>query len=398
MNLFYFANIHVTQSEAATGHTLEVCNHLAQRGHTVWLFVPYHDEPSPIVLCKNVHIIPVSQGYFSNRLLKSIFFYIMLPWVSWTYFRREHPAFVYTRASFLDFIAILPLRMFFDFIYVAELNGIRSLETSGHRLKRIVIMWFEYFSLRLSDKVICVTPELGTWAIKHGKLHKEQVSIIGNGVSTEIFYPMPIKEACQQVGLDCSKRYLNFTSSLKRWHGTQLLIEALPQILNEFPDVHLLIVGDGPEKRHLSRLATRLNVIENIKWIGSVSIEKVPYYINASEICLAPFVRERNLETGISPIKIFEYMACARPFISTRIGTTYDFMVESCDCGLLVPPNDATALASAVLHLLRNPRIAKRMGQNGFETAKEHYSWEKISKQIEQFLLSPPHKNSQEPL
>jgi glycosyltransferase involved in cell wall biosynthesis len=300
------------------------------------------------------------------------------------------PQIVYCRSSFLDFIAISVLRIFFGFTYVAEVNGIRSLETTGNYAKRYLVAWMERISIGFCDKVVAVTPELREWAFKTGKLRPEQTATIGNGVSVELFHPIPSLHAKQMLGLDLDLRYLTFTSSLKPWHGTQLLIEALSIFLGEFPSgIRLLIVGDGPEKVRMVKLARRLGVNHAIDWVGHVSINKVPLYINAGEICLAPFTLERNAQTGISPIKIFEYMACSRPFITTRVETTYDNLIEACHCGVLVPPNDTTALAAAVVKLLQNPKQRERMGQQGRRIAVERYSWAKIAEQIEQFITQP---------
>jgi glycosyltransferase involved in cell wall biosynthesis len=248
----------------------------------------------------------------------------------------------------------------------------------------------ERLSILLADKAICVTPALRQWAIEIGNLKPAQTVTISNGVNVKQFYPIPSSRARAILGLDTNVRYLTFTCSLKPWHGTRFLIESLVCILSEYSSgIRLLIVGDGPEKLRMVELARQLGVKHIIDWIGQVSINKVPLYINAGEICLAPFTVERNVQTGISPIKIFEYMACSRPFITTRVETTYNNLIVSCHCGVLVPPNDPTALAAAVVKLLQNPKQCARMGQQGRRIAVERYSWAKITEQIEQFITQP---------
>jgi glycosyltransferase involved in cell wall biosynthesis len=389
MMIFYFAALELGKPDAANRHTIEVCQHLAQCGHQILLFAPFKRSPKT-TLDPRIQIIPVPVYYCQKQLIISLSYYFFLPWVAWRYFVRLHPKVVYCRSSFLDFIAVSVLRIFFRFTYVAEINGIRSLETTESYTKRYLISWMERISIGLCDKAIAVTPELREWVLKIGKMRVEQTETIGNGVSVELFHPIPSLQAKQLLGLDLNMRYLTFTSSLKPWHDNQILIEALSKILSEFPSgIRLLIVGDGPEKMRLVELARRLGVNHAIDWIGRVSINKVPLYINAGEICLAPFTVERNVQTGISPIKIFEYMACSRPFITTRVETTYDNLIEACHCGVLVPPNDTTALAAAVVKLLQNPKKCARMGQQGRRIAIERYSWARIAEQIEQFITRP---------
>jgi len=298
MNLFYFAAIDLNKSGAASRHTLEICNHLAQLGHRIWLFVPYFSSPTSELLHPNIQVIPILVFRISKQLVASALFYLILPLVAWRYFIKLHPQVVYTRASFLDFIAIGPLSLFFSFDYVAELNGIRSLETTGSIMKRRLIALLERLSMRLCDKAIGVTPELRQWAIKTGNLQLEQTAAIGNGVPIDLFHPEPALESKQALNLDPDKQYLNFTGSLKPWHGVHHLLEALPTILAQFPtEVCLLIVGDGPERKRLMYLAQQIGISHAVKWVGTVANQDVPLYINASEICLAPINYDRNINT-----------------------------------------------------------------------------------------------------
>lgn len=389
MKLFYLAAIELGRPDAANRHTIEMCNHLAQRGHQIFLFVPFKRSPLT-TLHPNIQIIPVPVFYCRKQLITSLSFYLSLFWSFGRHFIRLRPQVVYTRASYLDVITIAPLRLFFKFTYVAEVNGTRSLETKGNVVKRHLVARLERLSMVLADKAIGVTPALRQWAIVIGKLKSEQTVTIGNGVNVEQFYPIQSSQARSVLGLDKNVRYLTFTCSLKPWHGTRFLIEALSDILSEFPSgVRLLIVGDGPEKLRMIKLARRLGVNHAIDWIGQVSSNKVPLYINAGEICLAPFSLERNAQTGISPIKIFEYMACGRPFITTRVETTYDNLIESCRCAVLIPPNQPVELAHAVVRLLRNPEQCERMGQQGRQIVVKRYSWAKIAEQTEQFITQP---------
>ena len=386
MRIFYFASVQLGRADAANRHVHGVCNHLAERGHQISLFVPFRRSPST-ALHPGVRIITVPALFSGGLFFTTLSFYLALPWWSFRHFLRLRPLVIYTRASFLDWIPIALLHLFFKFAYIAELNGIRSMETQGGVLKRCLIAWQERLSLRLCHGVIGVTHERCQWAVETGKLRPKQTAIIGNGVSTDLFRPMPSADAGRILGLEPNIQYLNFTGSLKSWHDTKTLIQALPTILAKLLlDVRLLIVGDGPEKIPLMKLARQLDVDCAINWIGLVPIHRVPLYINASEVCLAPFTLERNSRTGTSPLKIFEYMSCGRPFVTTRIGIAFDDEIESCRCGILVPPEDPIALGKAVVQLLNNPEQRQRLRQRGRQTAVDHYSWATIAERTELFI------------
>ena len=387
MKLFYFSNIHLGRSDAGNRHTVEICNGLTKLEHSVRLFVPLVAERAKTTLDASILVTPVPNPIKKPQLLASLLFYILLPFRAFPLIRKEKPEIIYTRSNFLEILTILPLKLFFNFTYTAELNGIRSLETSHSQIKRTLTKILERLSLQLMDKVIAVTPEIGDWAIQTGKLHVNNVAIIGNGVNTNLFHPILINEAKIKLNLEININYLNFTSSLKAWHDTRTIFQALPKIVLKFPNTKLLVAGDGPEKQQLMDLANELNVSTAIIWLGFVPVELVPIYINASVICLAPFSVERNLQTGVSPIKIFEYFACAKPIVTTKLGDSYNELIEHSGGGVLIPPHSPSELAKAVIRLLEEPENAKQMGKRG-EKFVQSFSWQKIAKKTAGFLLN----------
>lgn len=153
LNLFYFSAVELGRPDAGNRPTIEICNHLARCGHQILSFVPFKRSPSK-KLHHNIQVIPVPVIYSRKQLLISLSFYLMLPLLSWRHFFRLRPEVLYTRASFLDVITITPLRLFFKFTYVAEVNGTRSLETKGNVVKRHLVARLERLSMLLADKTI----------------------------------------------------------------------------------------------------------------------------------------------------------------------------------------------------------------------------------------------------
>jgi glycosyltransferase involved in cell wall biosynthesis len=102
--------------------------------------------------------------------------------------------------------------------------------------------------------------------------------------------------------------------------------------------------------------------------------EEIPFLINIADICVAPFINERNRKTGVSPLKIYEYMACGKPVVSSRIeGLEF---IEKEYAGQLVEPDDAVSLAKALQDLLANTNTRIEMGRRGLKIAREKFSWD----------------------
>jgi glycosyltransferase involved in cell wall biosynthesis len=90
----------------------------------------------------------------------------------------------------------------------------------------------------------------------------------------------------------------------------------------------------------------------------------------------------RNQITGVSPIKVFEYMACGKPVIASRIGGL-EFIEEE-GVGLLINPEDTLSLEQILYDLIKNPQKRKDMGNRGHEITRERFSWESRVTQIEE--------------
>jgi glycosyltransferase involved in cell wall biosynthesis len=386
MRIFYFAAVQLGLPNAANRHIVGVCNHLARRGHEIWLFVPACDVDAK-KMHPEIHVVPVPAFCKGGAFFTTLSFFVCLPWYAWRVFLSKQPTVVYTRATFLDWLAILPLRTRFRFSYTAEINGIRSLETTGGRTRQWLISWQEKLSLKLCDKVVAVTPELNTWAAQHTDLPSDKIQVISNGVDTDLFQPMSVSDAKSQLGLDTECRYVTFVGSLKPWHDIETMLRAFHHIQVELRDkVHLLVVGDGPDKEKMQDLGRYLGLDRSLKWIGLVESKKVPLYINAGDLGLAPFTARRNRQTGISPIKIYEYMSCGRPFVATYTGTQFDKDFGDSRYGKLVPLGNPPAFADAVVQLMRDPEERVRLGHQARQKALQQYSWVSIAKCTEEFI------------
>jgi glycosyltransferase involved in cell wall biosynthesis len=198
---------------------------------------------------------------------------------------------------------------------------------------------------------------------------------------------MPPAEARRRLQLPPDTLYLNFTGSMKAWHDIETVIRAMPVIIDAFPRcVRLMIVGDGPQRKMLKKLARDLGVEGAIEWVGTIPAREVPLYINSAEICLAPFTKKRNTTTGLCPLKVLEYMSCGRPFVMSRSETRLDRLISDLQCASLVPPGDPELLARAVIDLLDHPERKRQLGENGRKAACRLFDWDGVVNRIEQFI------------
>jgi glycosyltransferase involved in cell wall biosynthesis len=216
----------------------------------------------------------------------------------------------------------------------------------------------------------------------------EKLRVIGNGVDTKRFYPIRDKNLLAQWrkkwGIGMEEVVVVFLGNLARWQGVETLFESGFKLFQKNERVKFLIIGDGPLKENL------INKVQESKWkhrvifTGMVNYEEVPFLINIGDVCVAPFISNRNQKTGVSPIKIFEYMACGKPIVTTRI-VGLEFIEEE-RIGRLIEPEDKEDLEQVLADLLKDREKREGMGQKGLRLAREKFDWERKVLEIEKIL------------
>lgn len=294
---------------------------------------------------------------------------------------RSRPDVLYSRYTPFG-IAPACVALLLGIPHVIELNGIVLEDLAAEGGSR-PLLWLARASERLhcaaAARIVAVTDGIADdIARRYGR---RDTVIVANGVNCSLFRPVDQGEAARALGLSPDHQYICFVGNLASWQGIDVLLEAAPRILADAPSARLLIVGDGSERDHLARRADELGLQDACIFAGGVPYTDVPFYINASAVCLAPFVRQRNERTGLSPLKIYEYFACARPVVASGIPGVIELIEES-NGGRLVPSEDPAALAATVTDLLLDPESRQRMGMAGREWVVSRHCWSHVASEI----------------
>jgi len=287
---------------------------------------------------------------------------------------------IYCRDFFSSFSAILLSKMK-KIPFVFEVNGILSEEAKIKKHNRIyifLIKTFERYVFKNSDTFICVTKKLKRFIEE--KYNRKNVYFVPNGVNTDLF--KPIKNTKKLLKLDEKFYYIGFVGAFAPWQGLDALIKSASEILKDIPNIKFLLIGDGLEKEKLIKQVIDLDLKENFIFTGRVPYKEVPNYINVCDICVAPFVKERNERIGLSPLKIYEYMACENPVIASKIEGLG--ILKQNNAGILVEPENPQELSKAIIKLLKNDELRKEMGEHGRRYVIENHSWKKIAGRIEE--------------
>lgn len=177
---------------------------------------------------------------------------------------------------------------------------------------------------------------------------------------------------------------------LRAVKGFDRMIRALPAVLSRFPDARYVVVGDGPERERWKALARRMSVETRVIWLPSVPYDllgRPPHaYYNACDVFVGPSVPDPATgDVEAFGIAFLEAAACGKPVVVGRCGGAPE-TVEDGETGFVVDAEDPDSLAGAVLRLLEDPVLRKKMGEAGRRRVERQFSWERPAREVQTVL------------
>jgi glycosyltransferase involved in cell wall biosynthesis len=280
-----------------------------------------------------------------------------------------------------DGLAVAQNKKRFGYKTLFEVNGLPSIELKYHypAIDPVLLTKIkeqEIATLHLSDAIICPSNVTRDYIASLG-LNRKRVTVIPNGVSPSDFPPSPLPCRAGRVPV------LLYIGTLADWQGLDVVVKALPKILEQ-QAVRLHIVGRGRSRQRklLAKQIRKLGVEESVIVQPAVPHHEVPALIAASDICLAPLgLNDRNVTQGACPIKVLEYMASSRPLVASNMPIVRELVREDVD-GLLFSPNDPDDLARQVLVLLNDFDLSKRLSDFASERALTKFTWHASQKKL----------------
>ena len=361
-------------------HPKELVENLSNYGHEIHLIVP-KTEFHP--LNNNIKLYFIPRIDFIPLIIRAPLQVILSTIICLKILMKKKIDIIYIRSFHFALAAIL-LSKIYSVKVILEVNGLKTDELDGQKywlniISKKIIGPLETLAERNVDAIRVVTQEIKNDLVARG-VDEKKIEVIENGANVDIFKPIDKKSISlfkQKIGINSLDKVVIFVGSFYSWQGTEYLIQAAPNILEIYPNVKFLIVGDGIMKTKWIQLVNELKISDKFIFTGRVPYEAVPLYINTSDICVTP---KKPIKSGYSPLKLYEYMACCKPVVATR--TNGFEIIEEYNAGILTNPKNSKEFADAIKTLLHNNNLRIKYGRNGREYVIKNHSWESVVKKV----------------
>ncbi|WP_376790591.1 glycosyltransferase family 4 protein [Thermoflexus sp.] len=246
----------------------------------------------------------------------------------------------------------------------------------------------ERFLYHRAERIITLLPKAGEYIAAQG-INKEKVVWIPNGVDLSRFQ---VRVESRSRGKGHEGLKVMYLGAHGQANALDVLLQAAKIVQDRgHREIHFILVGDGAEKPRLIQLAEKLH-LRNVEFRDPVKKTEVPQTLQEADAFIFNLERVEVFKYGISPNKLFDYMASGRPVLFSVDAPNNP--VEEARCGLTVPPRDPQALAEAVIALYEMPPEEREaMGRRGRSYVEKHHDIRGLADRLERtlngVLLSP---------
>ena len=391
----------------SVGHIAGVCNALIAKGYT--LTYAAVENNALLSAQAHFHALPTLPTYgvpyelnnyrFDRAIVKHLSKQII----------ANRPDFIYQRLAMGNMTgAILAKR--FGIPLIIEYNGSEAWIAKhwGHGLRyQSLAEKVEACCLNQADLIVTISDVLRDELLER-EIAPEKIVAYPNGIDAKMFDPNDYLDSDVQAIRTCFKipndgLVATFLGTFGRWHGVDVLADAICQIAENDPDwlaqhkLYFLFVGDGLQLPQIKARLANSAAMPYCRFVGLVPQKEAPYYLAASDILLSPHkANDDGSRFFGSPTKLFEYMAMSKAIIASDLeqvgqvlmpgihteNLTEQTCVENANA-ILCRPGDPRDIVKALKFVVNKPHWRTMLGQNARQKVLTHYTW---SHHVDEFL------------
>ena len=347
----------------------ELASQFQERNHRVTLFLPAYSRRKTDLDCVWIPTLnlPLLRLLLFNCLLVPLLLIRTL---------TGRPDVIYLRI-FNSFTPPLLARLLAA-VFVIEFNGnpvqyYKARELWRGKWVRRLVAW----NLRRAEKIVALTKGLQSEINSDFGVDLSKVYIAPSGSNPQVFFPRSRAKCRQELGVAEEAMVAVFTGTFFAYQGVEVLLEALRD--RRLRSLQAWLLGEGTMRRQWESQAAALG-LKQVWFTGQIDYHRVPLFVGAAHFCVAPFAPTRG---EVSPLKVIDYLFCARPTVIARISAVENLLGEFSSL-LPFTPGDPDSLADAMYSMIERGNYFSQLAQADSELAMHRYSWENIARRVEE--------------
>ncbi len=370
--------VHRTRGEGVEGvHIRGICDGLRVRGHAISMV-------SPAVVATHAQAAP-GKKTLKSRLMDFVGHHapeLLFELAELVYnveagrgvraaLASGPVRFVYERYAIFAFAAArLAHRAGVPYVVEVNYTARSPLLRQRSRLLKPLAIACDRMIFRRATLLLAVSSVLRDHLIQEYGIEPARILVIPNAADPDKFDPAT--RAISEVGGVSlqGRRVIGFVGTFAPWHGLDLLLDAFTRVAGRIVQATLLLIGDGPERTRIAQLAAERGLADRVVFAGSVSHADLAGYVARFDVAVLPDTNDYG-----SPMKIFEYLAMARPVVAPDYGPVLDVLQHD-DNALVFRRRDEQSLAAALVELCSDAGRAQRIGAAGRATIVKQRTWQ----------------------
>jgi glycosyltransferase involved in cell wall biosynthesis len=243
-----------------------------------------------------------------------------------------------------------------------------------------VMQWFEDYAYRVSDRVVSVLPGAAGHMVSRG-MAATKFRYLPNGIDLSTAAVGGDAPEAVRAAVLPGTFTVGFVGTLARANALETLIDAARLLVDD--DVQVVVVGHGAEREGLM---ARAGDLSNVTFVGPIPKEQVVAAIRLFDACYVGYRRSSLYRFGVSPNKLYDYMAAGRPILFAA--EALNRPVDEAACGRTVAPEDPSALAAAIRSLAASPPDRRaQLGANARAYVAARHNYAVLADELAAILL-----------
>lgn len=293
-----------------------------------------------------------------NRIISLfiLFFY------SFFYLKKIKPDIIHSHSPDLGFILSFTCKLY-KIPIINQCHGVSFSYKQSTSAKRII----EKFCLKYSKFNKIITVDKNSLS-SFKKINIKNVIYMPNGVELEKFNEEKKKNTNKTIFL--------FVGRLEKQKGLMYLIEAINILKAKDSKFEVHLIGEGSEEVYLKKLVSKFDSKKYIKFLGGKTFQEIAAYYTDSDVFILPSIWE-----GF-PLTLLEAWAARLPVIITNVGGITKICANK-ENALIIPSKDSKKVSEAMMTLIKDQNLRRKLGENGRKLVEKKYNWENITKEVE---------------